>query len=92
MTARYLLCPGLVRSRVDRQAHHVGAADLARLYGVPMAECVVMPLQRPEFHRARMDLLDRVRLGELTALHPRFDGDYSLPQPAPGGSRQPSDS
>lgn len=81
MTPRYLLCPGPVRSRVDGSLHHVGADQLAALYGVPMAECVVMPLQRPEHHRARMALLDRVRLGELVALYPRFDGDYRLPPP-----------
>lgn len=90
MTARYLLCPGLVRSRVDGQVHHIGANQLAALYGVPMAECLVMPPQRLEHHYTRMALLDRVRLGELIALHPRFDGDYLLPQPAPGGSRQPT--
>ena len=58
VTARYLLCPGPVRSRVDGDRHHVSPAQLANLYGVPMAECVVMPLQRPEFHRARMALLE----------------------------------
>lgn len=79
MTARYLLCPGLVRSRADGDRHHVGAMDLARLYGVRVADCLVLPPQRPENHRARMDLLDRVRLGELVALQPRADGQYQLP-------------
>lgn len=90
MTARYLLCPGLVRSRVDGQVHHIGADQLARLYGVSMAECLVMPLQRPEHHYIRTALLNLVRQGELIALHPRYDGAYTLPQPAPGGSRQPT--
>lgn len=34
MSARYLLVPGLVTSRTDGQVHHVGASDLARLYGL----------------------------------------------------------
>lgn len=80
-TARYLLCPGLVRSRADGDRHHVGASRLAMLYRVPMADCLVLPPQRPENHRARMDLLDRVRLGELIALQPRADGQYRLPSP-----------
>lgn len=81
MTARYLLCPGLVRSRNDGDRHHVSAMELAWLYGVRMADCLVLPPQRPENHRARMDLLDRVRLGELVALQPHDDGQYRLPSP-----------
>lgn len=79
MTVRYLLCPGLVRSRTDGDAHHVGAPELARLYRVPMADCVVLPPQHPSCHRDLMALLDRVRSGELIGLAPRFDGDYRLP-------------
>ena len=81
MTARYLLCPGPVISRVDGDRHHVGASELARLYGVPMAACVVLPPQRPEHHRERMALLDRVRAADLVGLFPRADGDYRLPEP-----------
>lgn len=44
MAALYLLCPGWVTSRADGQDHHVGADDLARLYGVPMSECVALPI------------------------------------------------
>lgn len=79
MTARYLLCPGMVRSAVDGDAHHIGASQLAALYRVPMADCVVLPPQRPCLHRERMALLDRVRSGELIGLTPRADGDYRLP-------------
>lgn len=80
MMALYLLFPGRVTSRTDGDKHHVTASQLAMLYGVPMSECMVMPPQSPENHRARMDLLDRVRLGELIGLAPRFDGDYRIPQ------------
>ena len=83
MTARYLLCPGPVQSRNDGDLHHITARQLAFLYGVPMAECVVMPPQRPDRHRERMALLDRVRSGDLVGLVPRADGDYRLPEPRP---------
>lgn len=83
MTARYLLCPGIVRSRTDGDRHHIDARRLAFLYGVPMSECVAMPPQRLENHRDRMALLDRSRTGELIALTPRDDGNYTLPTPRP---------
>lgn len=83
MAARYLLCPGWVTSRADGQDHHVDAADLARLYGVPMSECVVLP-GALAFHSryTRGQLLARVDAGDLVALRPRHDGDYRLPQSA----------
>jgi hypothetical protein len=76
---RYLLLAGPVRSATDGQWHHVGASVLAFLYGVPMADCIVMPPQTPANHRERMGLFERVRTGELIGLTPRFDGDYRLP-------------
>ena len=41
MTSHYVLCPGWVRSRTDGDAHFIGARQLAHLYGVSMAECLV---------------------------------------------------
>lgn len=78
-TARYLLCPGPVRSRVDGQEHHVGAGELARLYGLPHSACLVLPSSDP----LRRWALEAVERGELAALHPRYDGDYRLPDHAP---------
>lgn len=82
-TARYLLCPGPVRSRTDGQVHHVSAAQLARLYRVPMDECVTLP--RPGNPCATdliLSLMERSGPGgDLIRLHPRFDGDYRLPAP-----------
>lgn len=80
MRPRYLLCPGPVRSAVDGQQHHVGAAELAALYGVPMSECFVLP--DPLNHAGRVDrqvLLSRAVRGELFLLRPRADGRYGLP-------------
>jgi hypothetical protein len=66
---RYLLRPGPVRSRTDGQLHHVGARELARLYGVPMSECLV----------SRGDTRG-LEFGRLIVLAPRYDGDYRLPE------------
>jgi hypothetical protein len=81
--------PGLVRSKTDGQAHYINANQLAMLYRIPMAECIVMPPQTPANHRQRMGLLDRVRSGELVGLlTPQIDGDYQLPD-SPERSDQP---
>lgn len=80
MTARYLLCPGIVTSRTDGDRHYVGAAELARLYGVPKANCLVLPHWSTMNHFHRASLLERAARGELIALRPRADGDYRLPE------------
>lgn len=82
MTARYLLCPGPVRSRTDGQWHHIGAPQLAMLYGVYRRDCLTLPEPGCErFPCERLRLLERVDRGELIALGPRSDGDYRLPTP-----------
>jgi hypothetical protein len=84
MAARYLLCPGAVRSRTDGQLHDVGASQLAMLYGARMAECVVLPdLDSCDSVIRRIQLKGRVWSGELIALHPRYDGRYKLPEAKP---------
>ena len=70
--ARYLLCPGHVMSKTDGQYHYVDACALARLYGVRMGQCDV----RPERMFARYGWRPQPGLIEL---HPRYDGNYSLP-------------
>lgn len=81
MTHRYLLCPGLVSSRTDRDLHYISARKLAFLYGVPMDECLIADYSQGSRDYSR--LMERARAGELIALHPRWDGDYKLPEPAP---------
>ena len=69
---RYLLCPGDVMSKTDGQYHYVGAHELARLYGVRLDQCEVRP------HREIARFGWRPHPG-LIELHPRYDGNYSLP-------------
>lgn len=69
----YVLCPGTVTSRHDGQEHYISARQLARLYGVRSALCVVL---LPD------DVEQNVLRGydnpeTLVFLHPRQDGLYS---------------
>ena len=38
---QYVLCPGMVTSKTDRQFHYIGAMALARLYGVDLKQCEI---------------------------------------------------
>lgn len=78
MTRRYLLCPGVVRSRTDGQMHHIGVAQLANLYGVSMAECLVLPSDNE--WASRMKHRNLMARTDLIHLHPRDDGNYTLPE------------
>lgn len=85
MTRHYLLIPGQVTSKTDGQRHWVTAAELVRLYGVDPADCLVFPMGRsPDDALRRNALHERVARGELTALHPRYSGNYTLPAPGTG--------
>ena len=67
---RFLLCPGNIPSKNDKQWHYVSAQRLAALYGVPMSECRV----RPELeHRHGWD-----GSPGLIVLEPRYHGDYEV--------------
>jgi len=78
MTARYVLCPGLVHSRIGGEPRYISARELSRLYGVPFHECLIADYgPGPGCNYAEM--MERVKSGELIALHPRHDGNYSLP-------------
>ena len=69
---RYVLHPGYVTSRTDGDRHYIGSSDLLRLYGVdPRAH--TLTLADHIDHRCY-----RARDGDVH-LHPRFDGNYTLP-------------
>jgi hypothetical protein len=66
---KYILFPGEVTSAHDGERHFIDAPTLARLYGVPMDECVV--------HVSR-GVVDWKTIKGLIRLFPRFDGKYSI--------------
>lgn len=70
---RFVLFPGIVRSRSDGDIHLVGVGDLIRLYGVPEHRCRVVR-GGPD-----RDFLGRLGENEI-GLHPQYSGDYTLPE------------
>ncbi len=70
---KYLLCPATVTSKTDGDEHYISASDIARLYGVPMSECLVRP--SPGSERT----LGWNEKHGLVELWPRYDGNYKLP-------------
>lgn len=63
----YVLHPGYVTSRNDGDRHFIDASRLARLYGIPLRDCL------------RMSQVPARDLGKVVHLYPRFDGNYTLP-------------
>jgi hypothetical protein len=59
-------------SNTDGQYHYIGARELARLYGVRMDQCVVR-------HYATSSRFGWRTPDGAIELHPRYDGDYTLP-------------
>lgn len=76
---KYALFPGHVTSKTDGDVHFVGAQDLARLYGVNMRECVVLPFPKTAAEEVRwQEMYKFVVQFELIKLRPQYDGDYRL--------------
>jgi hypothetical protein len=74
MNRRLVLHPGHVESSTDSQLHYLDAPTLARLYGIPLQQCVVLDGHRPEtfvgFQQEPGDV----------HLYPRRDGRYEVPR------------
>lgn len=66
---KYILYPGFVVSKHDRERHYVGAQQLARLFGVDMRECITAEPSA----RFSSEFLDK-----LIPLRPRPSGNYTL--------------
>lgn len=67
---KYLICPGMVQSKADRDTHYITANQLIHLYKVNPSECVVMPKNK-ELYRPD---------AELIRLRPDYSGQYIVPQ------------
>ena len=73
---KYVLHPGMIRSRIDGDEHYIRAGDLARLYQVPWGECIIDDGQPGAFY-------DRTS-ARLIHLYPSYNGDYHLPEEGKG--------
>lgn len=76
---KYALYPGYMISKHDGDRHFIDAPTLARLYKVPLDECV-------EFQTDRHDWAESAAVG-LIKLVPRYDGDYVLPPQGVSGEQ-----
>ena len=70
---KYIVHPGYVRSKNDRDKHFISYDRLIELYGVNPKECVDA---RSEYSRSKPceDCID---------LKPKYDGNYTLPKVKP---------
>lgn len=65
---KYVLFPGYGAVTKDGRRQYIIAAVLADLYGVSMRDCILFMPDRP------------CNTAGMIELHPRDDGDYSLPE------------
>ena len=76
MTARYVICPGIVKSNTDGQEHYIGPMQLMKLYRVDPRECEIFepaPWWPDTYYRMAEERHRGLRL-----LVPRPDGDYDV--------------
>lgn len=64
---KYMLHPGYVPSKHDKDRHWVGSGQLAKLYGVDPCDCVTF--------REYYDPKDP----NFVHLHPDYNGNYKMP-------------
>jgi len=65
---KYVCVSGYVKSAADADEHYIGMADLAKLYGVPLDDCMAYVFSRDGYYK------------DMIFLYPRDDGEYSLPK------------
>jgi len=75
LVGRYVLHPGWVTSKTDGDRHYISASHLAHLYGLRLADCIVMHDDEPGVRGYQQQSGD-------VHLYPRYDGNYSLPSNA----------
>jgi len=72
MENRYVIFPGVVRSKRDGDWHYVTARELSHLYGISLHKCTVVA--------GRDSIGFRPRKGDIL-LTVQYSGDYTLPKP-----------
>ena len=66
----YVLHPGYVTSKNDGDRHFIDAPTLAKLYGVPLHQCLIYDIRRPENIKGFVDNPN------FKHLRPRYNGHY----------------
>ena len=64
---KYVLCPGFVTSKTDRDKHWISADKLIQLYGVNRQECIMFGEKGFDYKKKG-----------LIFLAPRYNGDYEV--------------
>lgn len=78
MTIKYVVYPGMVRSKNDGQWHYISASKLIMLFGVNPLECEIFDPKGwwpRSYHEQAAE-----RHKELTVLQAQYDGNYTLPK------------
>ena len=70
MNKKYLILPGVVRSRSDGDMHYISARQLIELYKVNPEECKIV--DSPQSAQG-------IEWKDYIELRPRTDGNYNLP-------------
>lgn len=66
----YVLHPGYITSERDGDRHFIDALTLAKLYGVPLRQCLIYDIRRPEKIKGFVDNPN------FKHLYPRYNGNY----------------
>lgn len=67
----YLIVPGMIISKTDRQSHWISAREIMGLYGVQASDCIVAGPDASNLRHLVGGLT-------LTVLHPDYHGRYDL--------------
>lgn len=73
MEKKFLVIPGVVRSKWDGDSHWITASQLMTLYKVNPAECIIFP---EELGTSAWKYVER-NYKQLIKLEPQYLGDYS---------------
>jgi hypothetical protein len=71
---RYILFGGTTKSARDSDIHYVSARELMSLYRLSPADCILID------HESDLGKLHGLDRSALIDLHPRYDGNYNVPQ------------
>ena len=75
---KYLIMPGKMMSKNDKDVHFITAEQLIRLYNVDRRECDIVKLDEKG-----LPILQGLDINKYIILGPRYDGNYQIPKIKP---------